>query len=448
VRVWDSNVDRRMSTLSDVSQSNIGWVYPPQPQTVITTIEEVSGIVSGLIALVNGQDYIDVAFGTAQPTADWTPIEMSIDNLVDATPVNVWRGVITSKTTTGFRLQLNGTPDSDNYVLYWSIKGVFGYSFTGPITGDVGDASTNFTVSLPPESTLTGTVIITPSDAGDGGTFTPTTLSLTTASPSGTFTYTPASGGIKTLSVTNNRGLVNPPQILYTSVVPPPPSPHLLDTLISYWKLDEASGAARNDSHGTNHLAETAGSPGSFAAVINNGAYSNGAGGAPYLSKASNASLQVTGDFTFSLWVRLDDPAGNRVILSKNNAAVNAFDYIIGSGGTGAGFYIGAGNAGGAASQGATAGAAFSVHHIVAWFDSSDNKLRIRINDANTYVSPGTFTLIQGTDPIAVLAASYGNVNWNGLVDEIGFWKRKLTAQEITALYNGGAGLPYSSFTA
>ena len=149
---------------------------------------------------------------------------MSIDNLVDATPVNVWRGVITSKTTTGFRLQLNGTPDSDNYVLYWSIKGVFGYSFTGPITGDVGDASTNFTVSLPPESTLTGTVIITPSDAGDGGTFTPTTLSLTTASPSGTFTYTPASGGIKTLSVTNNRGLVNPPQILYTSVVPPPPT--------------------------------------------------------------------------------------------------------------------------------------------------------------------------------------------------------------------------------
>jgi hypothetical protein len=29
----------------------------------------------------------------------------------------------------------------------------------------------------------------------------------------------------------------------------------------------------------------------------------------------------------------------------------------------------------------------------------------------------------------------------------MGFWKRVLTATEITALYNGGAGLPFSSFT-
>jgi hypothetical protein len=40
-----------------------------------------------------------------------------------------------------------------------------------------------------------------------------------------------------------------------------------------------------------------------------------------------------------------------------------------------------------------------------------------------------------------------GYPNIVGLIDEVGFWKRKLTAQEITALYNGGAGLPFSSFT-
>jgi hypothetical protein len=44
-----------------------------------------------------------------------------------------------------------------------------------------------------------------------------------------------------------------------------------------------------------------------------------------------------------------------------------------------------------------------------------------------------------GGGPIATGAFS-------GMLDEIGFWKRKLTAAEITALYNGGAGLPFSSF--
>ena len=32
---------------------------------------------------------------------------------------------------------------------------------------------------------------------------------------------------------------------------------------------------------------------------------------------------------------------------------------------------------------------------------------------------------------------------WDGLIDEVGFWKRILTAQEKTNLYNAGAGLAY-----
>jgi len=106
-----------MSTLSETSQDNIGWVYPPQPQTQITVVEESIGIINGLAVLVDGQDYVDVVFGSAQPSDAWVLIETSIFNTIDSTPVNVWPGVITSKTETGFRLQLNGTPDSDSYIL-------------------------------------------------------------------------------------------------------------------------------------------------------------------------------------------------------------------------------------------------------------------------------------------------------------------------------------------
>lgn len=91
-------------------------------------------------------------------------------------------------------------------------------SMTGPTTGVTGVASTAFSVGVTPlGGAITGTVVVTPSDAAAGGTFTPTSVSLTTAAPSATFTYTPASTGAKTISVTNNGGLTNPANITYTA---------------------------------------------------------------------------------------------------------------------------------------------------------------------------------------------------------------------------------------
>lgn len=92
-------------------------------------------------------------------------------------------------------------------------------TLTGPTTGGVSVASSNFTVGVSPVGgTITGTVVVTPSDASGGGTFTPATVSLTTASPTATFTYTPNSTvGAKTISVTNNGSLTNPSSITYTT---------------------------------------------------------------------------------------------------------------------------------------------------------------------------------------------------------------------------------------
>jgi hypothetical protein len=204
-----------MSTLSDVSQGKLGWVYPPQPQT--TFIEEFEGIISGVTPLIQGQDYVDVVFGSSQPSVDWVLIEAGMFNLVDSTPLNVWRGVVTSKTTSGFRLQLNGTPDTGNYYVSWSIQGAFGYYLSGPTSGQVGVPS-QFTVRLPNASTLTGSVVITPSDGGAGGTFAPTTVTLTAAAPSATFNYTPSSVGARSISTSNNRGLSNPVQVGFNSI--------------------------------------------------------------------------------------------------------------------------------------------------------------------------------------------------------------------------------------
>ena len=88
-------------------------------------------------------------------------------------------------------------------------------TMSGPSSGTTGTASTNFSIAA--NGTISGTVIVTPSDAANGGTFTPTTVSISSASPTATFTYTPGSTGAKTISVTNNGSLTNPANITYTS---------------------------------------------------------------------------------------------------------------------------------------------------------------------------------------------------------------------------------------
>lgn len=102
--------------------------------------------------------------------------------------------------------------------LSYTPPAVTGVTMTGPSSGTVGVASTNFTVGVTPGGgSITGTVVVTPSDGGGGGTFTPTTVSLSSGAVSGTFTYTPASTGAKTISVTNNGSLTNPGNITYTA---------------------------------------------------------------------------------------------------------------------------------------------------------------------------------------------------------------------------------------
>lgn len=88
-------------------------------------------------------------------------------------------------------------------------------TLSGPSSGSVGVASSAFTVSA--NGTLAANVTVSLSDGGAGGTFTPTSVTLTSAATSGTFTYTPASTGAKTISFTNSGGLANPSDVTYTA---------------------------------------------------------------------------------------------------------------------------------------------------------------------------------------------------------------------------------------
>lgn len=92
------------------------------------------------------------------------------------------------------------------------------YTLTGPGAGVSGAASSNFTVTL--NSPAITTVVVTPSDGGAGGTVVGNagaTVSIPTGSSAGTFIYTAASTGAKTISATNGSSLTNPASLTYTA---------------------------------------------------------------------------------------------------------------------------------------------------------------------------------------------------------------------------------------
>ncbi len=96
------------------------------------------------------------------------------------------------------------------------------YSVTGPTTGPSGVESDPFTVT--PNGPVEGTVTVTPSD-GNGGTFDPATVDLS-GDDTPTFTYTPSSAGVKTITFTNDGGLTDPAPLEYTATGgPTPPAP-------------------------------------------------------------------------------------------------------------------------------------------------------------------------------------------------------------------------------
>lgn len=87
-----------------------------------------------------------------------------------------------------------------------------GYTLTGPSSGTVGVASSNFTVQ--PNGVYSGTITITPSG---GGLSTPIVKTFSASSAPQTFTITPTSPGAVTLTPTNNGSLANPSALTYTA---------------------------------------------------------------------------------------------------------------------------------------------------------------------------------------------------------------------------------------
>ena len=195
-------------------------VYFPLVSGTLGT-QHVGSSVSGLTA---GTEYTLTA-SVVQTNSTTTTVSWQLN----ATPANggalLASGTFTD--TTSALQNISGSPglfvfDSTGgnqigrVVTYTDVSSANAYTLSGPSSGQNGVASSNFTVT--PNGSLSSSTVVTPSDGGAGGTFTPATVTFpASSSASQTFTYTPATTGSITVSTSNNGGLTNPSSLTYQS---------------------------------------------------------------------------------------------------------------------------------------------------------------------------------------------------------------------------------------
>lgn len=224
----------------------------------------------------------------------------------------------------------------------------------------------------------------------------------------------------------------------------------LTDNLVAYWNLQEASGSRADafDSQGLTDNATVTQNPGPSSIVPQAAQFT--AANSEYLSHADNAALSI-GDISFSVcaWVYLNSKTTFRLIASKDSSVDGGREWLLDydSGADRFNFAIFLnGNAAGQTNRAASSLGSPSTgtwYFIVAWRDQAGGTLNIQVNNGSVdSSSDGAGSTIDTTSEFAI-GRYGGGLYMDGRIAAFGLWKRALTTDERTRLYNSGAGLMY-----
>lgn len=213
-------------------------------------------------------------------------------------------------------------------------------------------------------------------------------------------------------------------------------------SLIAYWRMEEASGN-RVDSKNSIALVPT-GTPGN-AAGKNGQAIAFTTAATTYLSAVDSANLSVgvNQDFSVACWIYFNGvPTGARGIIGKGNASVsyNNCEYLLGTSSTNLIWYVRSANINAGITLAAT-----TWYFVVAWYDATADIQYIQVNNGTPAQFANATGSFDSADPVEVGRQPQwtGSTPFDGRIDGLMFWKRVLTTDERTALYNSGNGVDY-----
>lgn len=215
----------------------------------------------------------------------------------------------------------------------------------------------------------------------------------------------------------------------------------LTDSIIAYWKLNEASGNA-TDSVGSNTLTDN-NSVGSTTGKISNCRTFNGTN--QKLSIADNADVSF-GDEAMSISCWLYFPTtvtGNVPVLGKWDWGTGTdHSYVIRTAAGGVIRFLASPD--GSASTTVSSSTTLSPdtwYHVVCYHDPTANTIGIIVNDGTPDTNSHSTGIADGTHAFEMGGsnATYCPVR----IDEVGLWGKVLSSQEVTDLYNSGSGYSY-----
>ena len=229
----------------------------------------------------------------------------------------------------------------------------------------------------------------------------------------------------------------------------------LLNNLVAYWKLDEAGGD-RSDAHASYTLTDN-NTVGSTTGKINNAAVFVAAQ-SESLSNTAAIFDPGLGSFTVNTWCYITAVSETEYLATKGNRISGVAGWsIFLSTVSGICVRCGAGGVVQRASQ-THALPADGWHMVTLVINRTTNIVLGYLDGSNTGWTDGgggptTNSLVgMGTisksDPLYLGRSSISTGNYlNRALDEVSVWSVALSDADISVLYNGGAGLPYSQFT-
>jgi hypothetical protein len=214
----------------------------------------------------------------------------------------------------------------------------------------------------------------------------------------------------------------------------------LASGLVSYWKLDDASGTTATDSLGSN-TGTWQGTLGSqwAAGKINGAGNFNGTddaiGNFPAVVAAANTSR------TICLWFKTSSTARQGLVSTRNSSGNIGWSLLIDRSAGSLSVVINAGVAA-EASAGISTG---QWYHACYTFDNAAGVTDLYLNGAQltsaSTITTGGTPAVNGYIGLEIQANSY----FKGIIDEVGIWNRALSASEVATLYHSGSGNPFGN---
>lgn len=224
--------------------------------------------------------------------------------------------------------------------------------------------------------------------------------------------------------------------------------------LTAYWRMSETSGT-RFDLIGGVHLADV-NTVGSAAGKIGTAADFVRVNSEELTAGTDDFSFDGSADFAIAFWASIDDntdigsntqgPAVGKFINSNRGWLINfdqasdSWEFAVSTDGTDIVIAVSGTN---------FVSTAFGL--VYADYDSSTGVTRCSTNDGTKgTASPGT-TINQNSEPFRVGATRYEGLGgfsdyFEGQIDELAIWRRKLTDTEVTQMHNSGNGVNLQEF--